>query len=83
LKLGVNINTTNLMNKIKLLSYRETDRSHLTDKDILKCSCVGHKPTVAKAMLVKHSNFCIPHLIEKIYFDKKKPPQVCLGKPSP
>ena len=59
LKLGVNINTTNVMNNIKLLSYSETDRSHLTDKDILKC--------------LKHSNFCIPHLIEKIHFDKKKP----------
>jgi len=47
------------MNNIKLLSYSETDRSHLTDKDILKC--------------LKHSNFCIPHLIEKIHFDKKKP----------
>ena len=58
-KAGVNINTTNVMNNIKLLSYSETDRSHLTDKDILKC--------------LKHSNFCIPHLIEKIHFDKKKP----------
>jgi hypothetical protein len=58
-KAGVNINTTNVMNNIKLLSYSETDRSHLTDKDILKC--------------LKHSNFCIPHLIEKIHFDRKKP----------
>ena len=58
-KAGINISTTNVMNNIKLLSYSETDRSHLTDNDILKC--------------LKHSNFCIPHLIEKIHFDKKKP----------
>jgi len=58
-KAGMNISTINVMNNIKLLSYSETDRSHLTDKDILKC--------------LKHSNFCIPHLIEKIHFDKKKP----------
>jgi len=58
-KAGINISTTNVMNNIKLLSYSETDRSHLTDKDIIKC--------------LKHSNFCIPHLIEKIHFDKNKP----------
>ena len=33
----------------------------------------AHKPAVAKAMLVKHSNFCIPHLIEKVHFDANKP----------
>jgi len=54
-----NISTTNVLNNIKLLSYSKTDRSHLTDKDIIKC--------------LKHSNFCIPHLIEKIHFDKNKP----------
>ena len=58
-KAGISNSTINVMNNIKLLSYSETDRSHLTDKDILKC--------------LKHSNFCIPHLIEKIHFDKKKP----------
>jgi len=46
-------------NSIKILSYSDTDRSHLTDKDILKC--------------LKHSNFCIPYLIEKIHFDANKP----------
>jgi hypothetical protein len=39
--------------------YSDTDRSHLTDNDILKC--------------LKHSNFCIPYLIEKIHFDANKP----------
>ena len=60
-KAGINNsnNTINVQNNIKLLSYSDTDRSHLTDKDILKC--------------LKHSNFCIPHLIEKVHFDVNKP----------
>jgi hypothetical protein len=58
-KAGINNNTINVQNNIKLLSYSDTDRSHLTDNDILKC--------------LKHSNFCIPHLIEKIHFDINKP----------
>jgi len=60
-KAGINNsnNTINVQNNIKLLSYSDTDRSHLTDKDILKC--------------LKHSNFCIPHLIEKVHFDANKP----------
>ena len=58
-KAGINNSTINVQNNIKLLSYSDTDRSHLTDKDILKC--------------LKHSNFCIPHLIEKIHFDANKP----------
>ena len=55
----VNNNTINIQNNIKLLNYNDTDTSHLTDNDILKC--------------LKHSNFCIPHLIEKIHFDINKP----------
>ena len=60
-KAGINNsnNTINVQNNIKLLSYSDTDRSHITDKDILKC--------------LSHSNFCIPHLIEKIHFDVNKP----------
>jgi hypothetical protein len=58
-KAGVNISTINMQNNIKLLSYSDTDRSHLTDKDILKC--------------LKHSNFCIPYLIKKVHFDVNKP----------
>ena len=60
-KAGINNsnNTINVQNNIKLLSYSDTDRSHLTDRDILKC--------------LKHSNFCIPHLIEKVHFDVNKP----------
>ena len=41
------------------MAYKNTDISHLTDRDYLKC--------------LKHSNFCIPHLIEKIHFNPKKP----------
>tara|TARA_B100000902_G_C27313537_1_gene919872 strand:+ start:2305 stop:3231 length:927 start_codon:yes stop_codon:yes gene_type:complete len=60
-KTGINNsnNTINVQNNIKLLSYSDTDRSHLTDKDILKC--------------LSHSNFCVPHLIEKVHFDINKP----------
>ena len=36
-----------------------TDRSQLTDKDIIKC--------------LNHSNMCVPHLIEMIHLDPEKP----------
>jgi len=55
----VNNNTINIQNNIKLLNYNDTDTSHLTDNDILKC--------------LNHSNFCIPYLIEKIHFNIDKP----------
>jgi len=58
-KAGISNSTINVQNNIKLLSYSDTDRSHLTDKDILKC--------------LKHSNFCIPYLIKKVHFDENKP----------
>ena len=49
----------NIQQNIKLLAYKDTDLSHLTDSDYIKC--------------LNHSNFCIPHLIEKIHFDPSKP----------
>lgn len=52
-------NITNIQNNIKLLSYNNSDISHLTDNDYLNC--------------IKHSNFCIPYLIEKIHFNPEKP----------
>ena len=62
-KAGINIGTQNIQQNIqqniKILAYKNTDLSHLTDKDYLKC--------------LKHSNFCIPHLIEQIHFNPKKP----------
>tara|TARA_Y100000991_G_scaffold210213_1_gene191254 strand:+ start:226 stop:1188 length:963 start_codon:yes stop_codon:yes gene_type:complete len=51
--------TQNIQNNIKLLNYDNTDISHLTDNDYLRC--------------LKHKNFCIPYLIEKIHFDRDKP----------
>ena len=49
----------NINTNIKLLGYRNTDISHLSDKDFISC--------------ISHSNFCIPHLIKKIHFDPDKP----------
>ncbi len=46
-------------NNYKLLAYQNTDISHLTDSDFLKC--------------LKHNNMCVPHLIKKIHFDPLKP----------
>ena len=40
------------------MTYDKTDISHLTDNDFLRC--------------IKHSNMMIPHLIDKIHFDKNK-----------
>jgi hypothetical protein len=59
-KVGITNNITqNIQNNIKLLAYKNTDISHLTDKDFLSC--------------LKHSNMCIPHLIKKIHFNPEKP----------
>jgi len=59
-KAGVNIGTqNNIQNNIQILAYNNSDISHLTDKDYVKC--------------LKHSNFCIPHLIKQIHFNPKKP----------
>ena len=51
--------TNNIQNNIKLLNYKETDTSHLTENDYVKC--------------LEHYNFCVPHLIRKIHFNPKKP----------
>ena len=59
-KTGINIGTqNNIQNNIQILAYNNSDISHLTDKDYVKC--------------LKHSNFCIPHLIKQIHFNPKKP----------
>ena len=42
-----------------MLNYKETDTSHLTENDYVKC--------------LEHYNFCVPHLIRKIHFNPKKP----------
>ncbi len=51
--------TNNIQNNFKLLNYKETDTSHLTENDYVKC--------------LEHYNFCVPHLIKKIHFNPKKP----------
>ncbi len=74
-KAGINNSTItqNIQNNIKLLAYKDTDISNLTDKDILKC--------------MSHSNMCVPHLVKMtsialataglcpahVHFDPKKP----------
>ena len=58
-KVGINIGTQNIQQNIKILAYDNTDLSHLTNNDYLKC--------------LKRSNFCIPHLIKKIHFNPEKP----------
>ena len=51
--------TTNIQNNIKLLAYKDTDISKLTDTDFIKC--------------INHNNMCVPHLIKMIHLDPKKP----------
>ena len=51
--------TNNIQNNFKLLNYKETDTSHLTENDYVRC--------------LEHYNFCVPHLIRKIHFNPKKP----------
>ena len=51
--------TNNIQNNIKLLAYKDTDISKISDKDIMKC--------------INHSNMCVPHLIKMIHLDPKKP----------
>ena len=51
--------TQNIQNNIKLLAYKDTDLSKITDFDIKNC--------------LKHSNMCVPHLIKMIHLDPDKP----------
>jgi hypothetical protein len=51
--------TQNIQNNIKLLAYDKTDISDLTDKDFIRC--------------FNHNNMCVPHLLKRIHFNKKKP----------
>ena len=50
---------TNIQNNIQLLSYKDTDVSHLTAKDYISS--------------LKKVTFCVKHLIEKIHFNPNKP----------
>ena len=51
--------TNNIQNNIKILAYKNTDLSHLTDNDYIYC--------------LNRSNMVIPNLIKKIHFNPKKP----------
>ena len=52
---NINNNTIN----IQLLNHKDTDYSHLTDKDYMMC--------------IKNCNRCVKTLIEKVHFNKDKP----------
>ena len=58
-KAGMTIGTQNIQQNIKILAYKNTDLSHLTDQDYLQC--------------LNRSNMVIPNLIKKIHFNPKKP----------
>ena len=59
LEISGSFNTTNNVNNINLLSYRETDFSHLTDQDYRYC--------------IKRVNHCVKSMIEKVHFNPEKP----------
>jgi hypothetical protein len=53
-------NNNNTINyNIQLLNYNDTDYSHLTTKDYIKC--------------INDCNHCVKTLIEKVHFNNKKP----------
>jgi len=58
LEINGSFNTT-INNNIQLLAYKESDFSHLTEKDYKNC--------------IKQVNFCVKQLIEKIHFNPDKP----------
>jgi hypothetical protein len=59
LEINGSFNTTNIQNNIQLLAYKDTDISHLTEKDYSQC--------------IKRVNYCVMKLIEKIHFNPNKP----------
>ena len=53
---GITFNTNNIVNNhIKLLNYKETDLSHLTDVDYYNS--------------INEVNFCVKNILEKIHFN--------------
>ena len=53
-----NNNINNTVNNIKILAYKDTDLSHLTDNDYAFC--------------IKQVNFCVKSMIEKVHFNPNK-----------
>ena len=69
LEINNSFNTTvNNIQNITLLSYTETDTSHLTDNDYKTC--------------IKTRNGCVVKMIEKVHFNPKKPENMNLYIPS-
>jgi len=67
--IGTQNNSNHIINyNIKVLNYKDTDYSHLTEKDYVKC--------------INDCNHCVKTLIEKIHFNKKKPENMNLYIPS-
>jgi len=58
-KLEINGSFNKTINNFNLLSYRETDTSHLTDQDYRFC--------------IKKVNYCVKNMIEKVHFNPVKP----------
>ena len=68
LEININTNIVNNIQNITLLSYTETDISHLTDTDYITC--------------IKTRNGCVVKMIEKVHFNPKKPENRNLFIPS-
>ena len=58
-KLEIHGSFNKTINNFNLLSYRETDTSHLTDQDYRFC--------------IKKVNYCVKNMIEKVHFNPVKP----------
>ena len=57
---NTNNNSNNIINyNIELLNYNQTDYTHLTEQDYIKC--------------IKDCNYCVKSLIEKVHFNEYKP----------
>ena len=59
LEISGSFNTTNNIQNIQLLGYRQTDVSHLTDEDYKRC--------------IKRVNHCVKNMIETVHFNPEKP----------
>ena len=53
------VNNQNNIYNIQLLNYKDTDYSHLTPKDYMRC--------------IRDCNLCVKSLIEKVHFNEIKP----------
>ena len=56
---NINCNNSTINQTINILSYKNTDMSHLKFNDYIKC--------------LDRANFCVPQLLEHIHFNPNKP----------